>query len=156
MTWTIILGILAIGIYMFTPMLDLRVVRKAVGIIFFLELFYIIGYYLMGWPFPTPLVIMQIFIVVGLGVALGVVFSRAWPLSPRPGFERVMRTLLLVIPSLGLGIGLQLLLQGNEATQAIYLMFALSAWLGSGHFVRKEETGPKKPKAKPKASSSTA
>ncbi|KKM10990.1 hypothetical protein SY88_10800 [Clostridiales bacterium PH28_bin88] len=116
--------------------MDARVLRKALGIALFLELFYLVGHYMAGWPFPTPLVVVQIFTVVGLGVALGVVFSRVWPLSPRPGFERVIRTLLLIIPALGLGMGLQVLLQGRQAYQAIYLIFALSTWLGSGHFVR--------------------
>jgi hypothetical protein len=140
MSWTMLFAGLTLILYLFTPMLSLKVLRKAIGIIIFLQLFYIIGHYLADWPFPTPSVILQIFIVVGLGVALGVVFSRVWPLPPKPGFERVMRTFLIVIPALGLGVGLQILIQGNQATQAIYLMFALSAWLGSGHFVRKDET----------------
>lgn len=140
MNWTLILASLTLAIYIFTPMLDLRVMRKALGIILFLQLFYLVGHYIGDWPFPTPQVIFQIFIAVGLAVGLGVVFSKVWPLPPRPGFERVLRTFLLVIPALGLGIGLQLLLQGNQATHAIYLIFALSAWLGSGHFVRKEKS----------------
>lgn len=136
MSWTLLLAVLTIALFLFQPYLDARVLRKALGIALFLELFYLVGHYMAGWPFPTPLVVVQIFTVVGLGVALGVVFSRVWPLSPRPGFERVIRTLLLIIPALGLGMGLQVLLQGRQAYQAIYLIFALSTWLGSGHFVR--------------------
>ena len=138
-----------VTLYILIPFIDLRVIRKALGIGLFLELFYIIGNYFTTrmadrgetvevWPFPTPLVFFQILITVGLGVALGSVFSRFWPLPPNKGFERIIRTMLIVIPSLGLGVGLQMLLQGPGATQAIYLIFALSAWLGSGHFVRQE------------------
>lgn len=136
MTWTLILAALTVALYLSLPYLDARVLRKVLGIGIFLELFYIVGYFLMSWPFPTPVTIVQIFIVVALGIALGVVFSKLWPLAPKAGFERVVRMFLLIIPSLGLGIGLQVLLQGNQATQAIYLVFALSAWLGSGHFLK--------------------
>lgn len=140
-----ILAIICALLYITIPVLDVRVMRKAIGIILFLQVFYLIGHFLAGWPFPTPLVIFQIVIIVGLGVALGVGFAKVWPMSPKPGFERIVRTLLLVIPSLGLGIGFQLLLQGNQANQAIYIMFALSAWLGSGHFIRQESNvGPSK------------
>ncbi len=138
MGWTMTFAGLTFLLYAFQPLLDLRVIRKVLGITLFLELFYLCGHYFAGWPFPTPLVILQILITVGLGVALGVIYARVWPLPARPGFERIIRTFLLVIPALGIGFGLQALLQGMEATQAIYLLFALSAWLGSGHFVRKE------------------
>lgn len=90
-----------------------------------------------GWPFPTPKVIMQILVVVGTGIAIGVIFSRIWPLPEKKGFERIARTFLIVVPALGLGIGFQVLLQGQYATQALYLIFALATWLGSGHFIRK-------------------
>jgi hypothetical protein len=135
--WTLVLLIVVTALYLLQPYLDLRVLRKALGLTFFLELFYLVGYYSAQWPFPTPIVMIQIAIVVGLGMALGVIFARIWPLAPQQGFERVIRTLLLVIPSLGLGMGLQVLMQGNQATQAIYLIFALSSWLGSGHFTRR-------------------
>lgn len=138
MSWTVILAALTVLIYWIVPLLDRRAVRKAIGLSLFLQLFYLLGHYIGDWPFPTPLVIIQICTVAGLGVALGVLFARIWPLSPRPGWERVIRTFLLVIPALGIGIGLQVLLQGHQATQAVYLMFALTAWLGSGHFVRQE------------------
>lgn len=138
---TYFFGIVTVVLYMFQPYLDLRVIQKALGIALFLELFYVFGSFIAGWPFPNPEVIYQIIVVSGLGVALGVIFSRIWPLPPHKGMERIMRTLLIVIPALGLGVGLQLLLQGNSATQAIYLMFALSAWLGSGHFIKNVEKG---------------
>lgn len=139
MIWTFIFTLILILLYWLHPHLNALVIRKAVGITLFLDIFYVVGSLLSEkWPFPTPLAIIQIIIVVGLGVALGVVFSQIWPLAPRPGFERVIRTVLIFIPSLGLGIGLQLALQGKQPTQAIYLIFALSSWLGSGHFIRKE------------------
>jgi hypothetical protein len=138
MVSTFALAALAVVLYLLNPNLDVRVMRKVIRITFFLQLFYLIGHYLFQWPFPVPLVIMQILATVALGVGLGVIFSQVWPLAPKPGFERVMRTFLVVIPAIGLGVGLQLLLQGKDATQGIYMIFALSAWLGSGHFIRKD------------------
>jgi hypothetical protein len=135
---TIVLAALAGALFLLHPNLDFRAIRKVVTITFFLQLFYLIGFYFFQWPFPTPLVIIQILITVTLGVGLGVVFSKIWPLAPKPGLERVMRTFMVVIPAIGLGVGVQLLLQGKNATQGIYMIFALSAWLGSGHFIRKE------------------
>ncbi len=113
------------------------------GITLFIEAFYLIGHYMSGWPFPTPEVILEIAIVVASGVALGVIFSRIWPLPENKGFERIFRTVLVVVPSLGIGIGFQVLLQGQYATQALYLVFALSAWLGSGHFIKRAEASVK-------------
>lgn len=121
---------------MIHPRLDVRAFRKVLGITLFLELFYLTGHYAAGWPFPTPTVILHLFTVSGLGVALGMLFAKVWPISPQTGIERVLRTALLVIPALGLGIGIQVLLQGPQATQAIYLIFAFAAWFGSGHIMR--------------------
>lgn len=144
---TYLLAGIAVILYLLQPYLDIRVVFKALKISLFIELFYLIGYYIFSWPFPTPLVIIQIVEVVFLGVALGVIFSKLWPIPLQKGFERIFRTFMIVVPSLGFGIGIQVLLQGNEATQAIYLIFALSSWLGSGHFVRTELTEREKKKA---------
>lgn len=144
MSWTLILLALTIILYLSLSYLDVRVLRKTLGIAFFLEIFYMVGHYLAHWPFPTPLVIIQIAITVGLGVALGVIYSRIWPLTSKVGFERIIRTFLIVIPALGLGIGLQVLMQGKQASFAIYLIFALSAWLGSGHFIRAQNTTEQK------------
>lgn len=138
MTTTFIFGGLTIALYLLFKYLDLRVVKKALGIALVLELFYVFGHLLFDWPFPTSLVMIQIIIVVFLGVALGVIFSRYWPIPRKKGFERILRTFLLVVPALGLGIGLQILLQGPLATQGLYLIFAFSSWLGSGHFIKKE------------------
>ncbi|TCT24608.1 hypothetical protein EDD68_10562 [Melghiribacillus thermohalophilus] len=134
---TVLFAVTTLVLFIVHPYLDLVVLKKVFGIALFLELFYLIGSYLSGWPFPTPEVIIQLIIVVALGVALGVIFSKIWPLPDRKGMERMARTILIVIPALGLGVGLQLILQGQSATQAIYLIFALSAWLGSGHFVKR-------------------
>lgn len=136
MGWTFLFAGLAVLIYLFNRHLDRYVVRRTLGIALFLEIFYLTGHYWFQWPFPGPLAIIQIVTVTALGTALGVTFARIWPLSMRKGWERVIRTLLLVIPSLGLGMGLQLLLQGNHASQALYLIFALASWLGSGHYIR--------------------
>jgi hypothetical protein len=146
MITTVFFAIITFLLYVLLPVLDLRVLRKALGIALFLDAFYLTGYYMAAWPFPTPMVLVQILIVVALGVALGVVFSRIWPLPPHAGFERIVRTFLIVIPALGLGVGLQVLIQGNQATQAIYLIFAIAAWLGSGHFIRRENSEEKKSK----------
>lgn len=142
MNWTLILGSLIILVYLLHPWMNIKTFQKVIGITLFLEIFYITGHYLMEWPFPTPIVFGQLFVVAGLGVALGVCFSRIWPLPLEKGFERIIRTFLLVIPSLGFGMGLQIILQGAYATQAIYLIFACAAWLGSGRFVREEKSLP--------------
>ncbi|SER61027.1 hypothetical protein SAMN04487944_10712 [Gracilibacillus ureilyticus] len=139
MDWTVIMAAITILLYLFHPWMNLGTFQKVIGITLFLEIFYLVGHYLMKWPFPTPVVLIQIFIVTGLGVALGVLFSRIWPLPYDKGFERILRTFLLVIPALGFGMGLQVLMQGAQATQAIYLIFGCAAWLGSGRFVREKE-----------------
>ncbi|GAE92389.1 hypothetical protein JCM21714_1383 [Gracilibacillus boraciitolerans JCM 21714] len=140
MNWTLILGCVVILLFLLHPWMNIKTFQKVIGITLFLEIFYIIGHYVMAWPFPTPIVMGQLFVVSGLGVALGVFFSKIWPLPPlEKGFERIIRTFLLVIPALGFGMGLQILLQGAFATQAIYLIFACAAWLGSGRFVREEK-----------------
>ncbi|WP_085992573.1 hypothetical protein [Oceanobacillus senegalensis] len=140
MFWTITLGISMMLFFVAHPWLKIKTFQKVVGITLFLEMFYLLGHYSLGWPFPTPIVLFQLFVVTGIGVVLGVFFSRIWPLPPFKGIERIFRTFLLVIPALGLGMGLQILLQGAQATQAIYLIFALAAWLGSDHFVRKQNS----------------
>ncbi len=119
------------------PTLALKALRTVLGVSLFFFLFYIvIGHYLWELPFPTPGDLLEIFLVAGAGVGLGVLFSRFWPLPPELGMERVVRTLLLVIPALGIGIALQTLLQGAQAQRALYLIFALAAWVGSGYIVR--------------------
>lgn len=148
MDWTIITAICAVVLYATVPLLDLKVLKRMLGIALFVELFYVLGHYMAGWTFPSPWVIVQMVTSVALGVGLGVGFSKIWPISPKPGFERIVRTLLLVIPALGIGIGLQVLMQGNQAQQAIYLIFAVAAWLGSGHFVRREPVGEGGPSAR--------
>ncbi|MDQ3459631.1 MAG: hypothetical protein M3498_10090 [Deinococcota bacterium] len=121
------------------PILGLHVLRKALGLSAALFVFYLAGHYLWAFPFPTVSDLLTILMVATLGVGLGLTFARVWPLAPKPGLERVARTLLLTIPALGLGFGLQLTLQGAEPKQALYLIFALAAWLGSGLIVRLEE-----------------
>lgn len=138
-----ILGAITLTIYVFVRFIDIRVVRKALGLTFILQLFYLIGHYLFSWPFPDWIALLQIAVVVFLGTALGVVFARLWPIPAKKGFERIWRTLLIVIPALGIGVVLQILMQGAVATQAIYILFALASWLGSGHFVQKEEGNKK-------------
>ncbi len=136
MFWTVLLGLVVIGLYLLQPYLGFQDLRKVLRISLFLQIFYLTGNFLGYWPFPSPLTIVQILVVVGLGVSLGANFSKLWPISPKPGFERVIRTFLIVIPALGLGVGLQVLLQGAQARVALYLIFALAAWLGSDRFVK--------------------
>lgn len=133
-----ILAAITLTIYIFVPFIDLRVVRRALGLTLIVDVFYLIGHYLANWPFPDWLVLLQIAVVIFLGTALGVIFAKLWPIPPQKGFERILRTLLIVIPALGIGVVLQLLLQGGTATQAIYIIFALASWLASGYFVRTE------------------
>ncbi|MGP4073991.1 hypothetical protein ACTWQB_15810 [Piscibacillus sp. B03] len=139
MNWTLVFGCIALLVYILSPWMNLKTVQRAIGITLFLEVFYLLGHYIMEWPFPTPLVLVQLLVASSLGVGLGVCFSKVWPLPLHKGFERIFRTFLIVIPALGLGMGLQIFMQGAQATQAIYLIFALAAWIGSGQFVKVEK-----------------
>ncbi|MDW8090278.1 MAG: hypothetical protein RMI80_02535 [Meiothermus sp.] len=122
------------------PNLALRLLRLLLGISAFLFLFYTVGHYLTGWPFPTPLDLLRIASAVLVGGVMGLVFSRFWPLPPQPGFERVFRIFFLLLPALVLGYGLQLLLSAN---QALSLIVPISAWLSSGLIVRlPQESSP--------------
>ncbi len=85
MTWRWIFSSLTVVLCWLHSYLNLLVIRKALAIVLFLEIFYLIGHYTSGWPFPSPVIMLQILNAVGLGVALGVVFSRIWPLAPKPG-----------------------------------------------------------------------
>lgn len=104
------------------------------------------AHYAWELPFPTPLELVVILLVVVAGVALGIAFSRVWPLPEKKGFPRVIRTILLTIPALGIGIFIQVSLAGPRAVRAYYVMFALAAWFGST-FIREEKTdeGPSFP-----------
>ncbi len=122
--------------YYVPPNLKLKALQSTLGVSLFFFVFYIAAHYVWDLPFPTPVDLFKILIVAAAGVTLGVAFSRFWPLPPTPGFERIVRTLLLVIPALGVGIGLQLIVEGAEASRAFYLIFASAAWIGSGFIVR--------------------
>ncbi len=129
------------------PHLPLRIARTVLGVSLFFFVFYIVGSYLFGFPFPDPVDLLQILMVSLGGVLLGVSFSRVWPLPPRPGFERIVRVFFLLVPALGVGLALHVWLQGAQAERALYLVFALAAWLGSGHIVRLENS-PTQPNSK--------
>ncbi|RDI94641.1 hypothetical protein DV704_10895 [Meiothermus sp. QL-1] len=124
------------------PNLALRLTRLLLGIASFLFLFYTVGHYLTGWPFPTPLDLLRIAAAVLVGGGVGLVFARFWPLPPEPGFERIFRIFFLLLPALVLGYGLQILLSAN---QALSLIVPLSAWLASGLIVRLPQEGQKSP-----------
>ncbi|RIH85421.1 hypothetical protein Mrose_02202 [Calidithermus roseus] len=113
-----------------------HLLRRVVGIYLGVGVFYLLGSPFFGFPLPTPLQMLELLLAVVLGSLLGVGFSWFWPLPAGRGWERVARTLLLSIPALGLGLTLQLLLQGPQAQQAIFLVFALAAWLASGFIAR--------------------
>lgn len=116
----------------------LLAIRRVLGIAAFLYLFYVAAHYVWALPFPTPRELLTILLVVILGVGLGVAFSRVWPLPEQKGWTRAIRTALLTIPALGIGIFVQVMLAGPQPGRAYYAMFALAAWLGSG-FIEEEE-----------------
>ncbi len=122
--------------------LTVRLLRLLVGISGFLFLFYTVGHYLTGWPFPTPLDLLRIASAVVLGGLLGLIFSRFWPLPPKPGLERIFRIFFLLLPALLFGYALQVFLSAN---QALSIILPLSAWLGSGLIVRLPEEGQNSP-----------
>lgn len=124
------------------PNLTLRSLRLLVGISALLFLFYAVGHYLTGWPFPTPLDLLRIATAVMLGGLLGLVFSRFWPLPPKPGLERIFRIFFMLLPALLFGYALQVF---SGANQALSIILPLSAWLSSGLIVRLPEEGQNSP-----------
>ncbi len=118
--------------------LALLLLRRMLGFSLAFFLFYTVGSYLLGWPFPTPADLLQIALTVAVGLVIGTLFGYFWPLPEKVGFERIVRTLLVVIPALGIGLFLQAFLQGAQGRMALYLICALTAWLSSG-FIRKQE-----------------
>ncbi|CAM3731533.1 hypothetical protein [Deinococcus frigens] len=64
--------------------------------------------------------------LTALGFALGVVYSRYWPL-PEASFQRLVRMALLAIPAMGLALALGLLLRPDISA----LVLALAAFLGA-------------------------
>jgi hypothetical protein len=99
--------------------------RFYLGSLLLLFGFYLTGHYLLGLPFPTPRTLFHIALGAGLGVGLGVLYHRLWPLPP-PGLGRVVRLFVLLPPAFMLGIGLLILLQ---AQVALHLLVPLLAWL---------------------------
>lgn len=122
--------------------LMLRLLRLLVGMSAFLFLFYAVGHYLTGWPFPTPFDLLRIASAVVLGGLLGLVFSRFWPLPPTPGLERIFRIFFMLLPALLFGYALQVF---SGANQALSIILPLSAWLSSGLIIRLPEEGQNSP-----------
>jgi len=117
--------------------LALRAVRRTLAISVFLYAFYIVAPFLWEIPPLTTTDVVAILVIVFFGVWVGIGFSFFSPLPSEKGLPRAIRTALLAIPTLGIGIFIQLLVAGPDADRAFYVMFALAAWLGSG-FVKEE------------------
>lgn len=64
--------------------------------------------------------------LTALGFALGLMYTRYWPL-PEASFQRLVRMALLAIPAMGLSMALGLLLRPDISA----LVLALSAFLGA-------------------------
>lgn len=106
-------------------------VRRALGVSIVLFAFYLSLYFLGRYRFLTPSDIVTILGLVFAGTWLGIGFSVLSPLPEERGLPRVVRTVLLVIPALGIGVAIQIILKGARSDMAIYAIFALAAWLGS-------------------------
>lgn len=91
--------------------------------------FYLAGHHLLGFPFPTPAVLGQVALGALVGLGLGLLYHRLWPLPP-PGLGRAVRLFVLLPPAFMLGIGLLALLQ---AQVALHLLVPLLAWLTPNH-----------------------
>ncbi|WP_038047279.1 hypothetical protein [Thermus caliditerrae] len=87
--------------------------------------FYLSGHYLLALPFPTPATLFHLALGTLVGMGLGVLYHRLWPLPP-PGLARVVRLFVLLPPAFMLGIGLLILFQ---AQVALHLLVPLLAWL---------------------------
>lgn len=106
-------------------------VRRALGVSIVLFAFYLSLHFLGRYRFLTPSDIVTILGLVFAGTWLGIGFSVLSPLPEERGLPRVVRTALLVIPALGIGVAIQIVLKGARSDMAIYAIFALAAWLGS-------------------------
>lgn len=91
----------------------------------FLFGFYLSGHFLLGFPFPTPVTLLHIALGTLVGMGLGRLYHRIWPL-PELGLGRVVRMFILMPPAFVLGIGLMILLQSQVA---LHLLIPLIAWL---------------------------
>ena len=118
--------------------LVLLAIRRAFGVSLAVYAFYLTLFALGEYPFLEPSDVVTILGLVLVGTAFGVAFSVVSPLPAERGLPRVVRTALLTIPALGIGVALQLFVAGARSDMAIYAIFALAAWLGST-FVREEE-----------------
>ena len=113
-------------------------IRRALGVSFVLYLLYLGLYFLGDYPFLTPTAVVTILVLVFAGTWFGIAFSALSPLPAEQGIPRIIRTVLLTIPALGIGVALQIFIAGARSDMAIYAIFALAAWLGST-FIREEE-----------------
>lgn len=118
----------------------LRVGRFYLGALTALYAFYLGGYYLLGLPFPTPHLLLQLAVGAALGTGLGLLYHRLWPL-PAPGLGRVVRLFVLLPPAFLLGIGLLVLLQ---AQVALHFIVPLLAWL-TPDYGPKNDSSPEPP-----------
>ncbi|WP_101297130.1 hypothetical protein [Halegenticoccus soli] len=119
------------------PELALLSIRRTLGVSLVLYAFYLGLHYLSGYPFLTPTDVVTVLALVFAGTWLGIGFSLVAPLPEERGLPRVVRTILLTVPALGIGVALQIFLKGARSDMALYAIFALAAWLGST-FVREE------------------
>jgi hypothetical protein len=87
--------------------------------------FYLSGHYFLDFPFPTPSILFQLALGTAVGMGLGGLFHRIWPLPP-PGIGRVVRLFVLLPPAFMLGFGLTILFQGQVALHFIVPLFS---WL---------------------------
>lgn len=120
--------------------MDLRYLRFFLGSLAALFAFYLGGHYLLGFPFPTPGVLAQLALGALVGVGLGRIYHRIWPLPP-VGIGRVVRLLVLLPPAFVLGMGFTLLLGGQVA---LHFLIPLLAWI-TPDYGPKNGSAPERP-----------
>lgn len=120
--------------------MGLKLLRFYLGSLSAFFAFYLLGHYLLGFPFPTPGVLFQIALGAALGLGLGLLYHRIWPLPP-PGLGRVVRLFVLLPPAFVLGMGLVVLFQ---AQVALHFLVPLVAWL-TPEYGPKDRPTPKGP-----------
>ncbi|WP_117238432.1 hypothetical protein [Thermus sediminis] len=118
----------------------MKLLRFYLGSLSALFAFYLLGHYLLGLPFPTPRILFQIALGATLGLLLGLLYHRIWPLPP-PGLGRVVRLFVLLPPAFILGVGLVVLVQ---AQVALHYIIPLVAWLTPSHGPQNQST-PERP-----------
>lgn len=121
--------------------LALWTIRRVLGISVAFFVFYLLAPSLWDIPPLATVDVIAIFVVVVLGVLLGIVISYFWPLPARTGLSRAIRTAIFSIPAFGFGMAIHVTVAGPDAQRAYWLVFAVATLLGSVYVTEDDVEG---------------